>query len=495
MATPEKFKSLPNAAENLEESGQLINTTIQLKSVEGELTGPQLLVPIGITPEQLEAILNELLSNEEKLPYSFFIDQKEIISNLDKTIKEAFPNTPEEQVIEITYQPQAIFRIKAVTRCSSSMSGHSEAVLSVSFSPDGNRLASGSGDTTIRLWDMNTETPMIACRGHSKWVLCVAWSPDGVRLGSGSMDNQVRVWDGRSGRLLRLLKGHTKWITSIAWEPLHLNSPSIKLASGSKDGTVRIWDVRLGTCSLSLSGHTAAITCVKWSGEGLIYTASEDRTIKVFTANEGKLIRTLSGHGHWVNTLAIHTDYALRTGAFDENGVAPQDLEQAKQAALVKYQKVKGSGNERLVSGSDDHTMYLWEPGKASNDGGGKNFVCRMTGHQQPVNIVAFSPDGLFIASASFDKSIKLWNGINGTFIATFRGHVGAVYQIAWSADSRLLVSGSKDSTMKLWDMKTRRLKSDLPGHADEVFSVDWSPDGERVASGSKDRIVKIWRN
>jgi ribosome assembly protein 4 len=85
---------------------------------------------------------------------------------------------------------------------------------------------------------------------------------------------------------------------------------------------------------------------------------------------------------------------------------------------------------------------------------------------------VQFSPDGRYIISASFDKSLKLWDGFNGQFFANFRGHVGPVYQVAWSSDSRILVSGSKDSTLKVWDIKTRKLMFDLPGHADEVFSM-----------------------
>lgn len=90
-----------------------------------------------------------------------------------------------------------------------------------------------------------------------------------------------------------------------------------------------------------------------------------------------------------------------------------------------------------------------------------------MTGHQLQVAHVQFSPDGRYIVSGSFDKSIKLWDGYTGEFMYTFRGHVGPVYQIAWSADSRFLVSASKDSTLKLWDIKTRKLMKDLPGHAD----------------------------
>lgn len=98
-----------------------------------------------------------------------------------------------------------------------------------------------------------------------------------------------------------------------------------------------------------------------------------------------------------------------------------------------------------------------------------------------------------YIASASFDKSVRLWRASDGQFICTFRGHVQAVYTLAWSVDSRLLVSGSKDSTLKVWSVKDKKLKQELPGHADEVFALDWAPDGSKVASGGKDKVVKMY--
>lgn len=463
------------------------NVICQLADPDGQPVGTQLDLPQDAGPRELESLLNSLLKTEEPLPYAFYVHDQELVESLGQHLLKHSVSV--EAVLQIVFQPQAVFRIRPVTRCSATISGHTEAVLSVAFSPDGRQLASGSGDTTVRMWDIGTQTPLKTCAGHRNWVLCIAWSPDGRQLASGSMDGDVRIWDpkSRDGASVQL-KGHKKWITSIAWEPAHLAAPCRRLASASRDGDVRVWDTALPRGSvLCLSGHTLAVTCVKWGGDGLIYSGSRDCTIKVWEPAQGKLVRELKGHGHWVNTLALSTEYALRTGPFDHTGKAPREPEDVREAALKRYTAAKGGGPERLVSGSDDFTMILWEPATS------KQPRARMTGHQQLVNHVYFSPDGRWVASASFDKSVKLWDGHKGHFVANFRGHVGPVYQLSWSADSRLLLSGSKDSTLKVWDMRTRKLLEDLPGHADEVFAVDWSPDGEKVASGGRDRVLKLW--
>jgi len=291
----------------------------------------------------------------------------------------------------------------------------------------------------------------------------------------------------KTGECTQVLSGHTQPVVSISWEPLHQNSAADRVVSGSKDMTARVWNCKRKVALFSLSSHTKAITTVKWGGEGLIYTASQDTTIRVWSDKDGKLVRVLNGHGHWVNTLALSTDYVLRTGAFDHTGQAFEDSQKAQAHALERYNAVKGSG-EILVSGSDDTTLYLWEPAKA------KQPLLRMTGHSKLINLVSFSPDGNLIVSGSFDKNIRLWNR-KGKYLATFRGHVGEVYQVCWSSDSRMFVSGSKDSTMKVWDTKQKKLLMDLPGHADEVYTVDWSADGRSVASGSKDKLLKIWHH
>ncbi|RNA03394.1 notchless-like protein [Brachionus plicatilis] len=468
----------------------------QFKDDSGQLLGAPIDLPIDIDKPALEKLCQALISSEKQeeieddVPYLFYVNESEVSTNLEESLKN---ENNFEKVTEIIYQPQAIFKVRSVTRCSSTIEGHTEAVISVAFSPDGKQLASGSGDTTVRFWDLTTETPLYQCSGHKNWVLCVAWSPDGQKLASADKNSNIMIWNPETGKQFgKTLCQHRQWITYLCWKPFHLDEECRYLASSSKDSTIKIWDTIMSTCIRSLSSHTQSVTCVKWGGKGLLYSSSQDRTIKVWRADDGVMCRNLDGHGHWVNTLALNSDYILRTGAFDPKDAtlirtnSNMPRAELKEKALKRYKKYFDVETEKLVSGSDDFTMILWNPEVD------KKNICRMTGHQQLINDVRFSPDTRLIASASFDKSIKLWDGKTGKFIATLRGHVQSVYQISFSSDSRLLVSGSADSTLKVWDLKNKKLHMDLPGHADEVYAVDWSPDGQMVASGGKDRVLKM---
>lgn len=464
----------------------------QFQDVNGNISGPPLNIPANITPDQLQLLLNSLLSQDsDPLPYSFSVDNNEIKSSLFDDIVKGFEKSLEER-FTIVYRPQAIFKVRSVARCSATLTGHSEAIIACRFSPDGSMLASGSGDTTVRVWDLNTETSLNTLRGHKNWVQHVCWSPDNEILISAGMDSTIQVWNPKTGEQLGSgLRGHTQPITSLCFEPWHLNKSASRFCSASKDNTIRVWDCRTRKPLFTMSQHTQPVMCVKWGGDGLIYSASRDKSIRVWDGKDGKLIRVLSGHAHWVNHLSLSTEFILRSGPFDHTDKKFKDRDEMFEYAKKRYNDETDNGKkpEHLASCSDDFTIFIWEPSTT------KKPICRMTGHQQPVNHISFSPDGQYLASASFDKSVKLWDGKTGKFISTLRGHVGAVYQVCWSSDSRQLLSGSKDATLKCWDIQTRKLKIELPGHADEVYTVDWSPSGDRVASGSKDRTLKIWKH
>ena len=165
--------------------------------------------------------------------------------------------------------------------------------------------------------------------------------------------------------------------------------------------------------------------------------------------------------------------------------------EEKVKLSKKRYDKFKEKINstEKILTGSDDFTLILWDQKKSNKP------LVRMTGHQGIVNDVKFSPNAFYLASASFDKCVKVWNANNGNFLFNLRGHVGPVYQLSWSPNSKMLLSCSKDSTLQCWNVETKKMMHNLPGHADEIYTVDWSPNGEKAASGSKDRRIRIWVN
>ncbi|KAF2091158.1 putative ribosome biogenesis protein Rsa4 [Saccharata proteae CBS 121410] len=467
---------------------------------------PTVSVPLAQAQvKNLETLLNSLKGQNDaadRIPYRFYYKMEgdgakdtplpESGDLYNTIIKPGKADT--EKTATLHFAPQAVFRVAPVSRCSAQISGHGEAVLAVQFSPrTSSRMVSGSGDSTARILDCDTGTPVHTLKGHTSWVLAVSWSPSDDMIATGSMDNTVRLWDPKTGQALGgPMKGHSKWVTNLAWEPYHLQSPGRpRFASSSKDATVRVWDAVGRKVDFVLSGHTDTVSCVKWGGTGVIYTASHDRSVKVWDASKGTLLHTLKGHAHWVNHLALSTDFVLRTAYHDHTGVIPTTDEEKRAKAKQRFETAATTNNkivERLVTASDDLTMHLWEPSSTTKP------LARMTGHAKQVNHVTFSPDGLYIASAAFDNQVKLWNGGTGAFIAMLRGHVAAVYQCCFSPDSRLLVSASKDATLKVWNVAARSLAKDIPGPVDEVYAVDWSPDGMRVGSGGKDKVVRLFR-
>ncbi|MBE9011151.1 AAA-like domain-containing protein [Pseudanabaenaceae cyanobacterium LEGE 13415] len=322
---------------------------------------------------------------------------------------------------------------------SNRFSGHAGGIRCVSFSPDGDSVATCSEDQTVKLW--RTDGSQIATlKGHSGSVFATAFSPDGELIATGGADNSVRLWS-HDGWSTARLEGHAGTIYSIAFSP-----DGRAIATGSGDSTIKLW-ARDGELIRTLRGHQQVVNAVAFSPDGkTIASGSADRTIKLWSL-DGKLLRTLSGH-----------DDAVQAVAFDLEGT-------------------------ELASSSLDDTIALW-------DTNGK-LIRQIDAQSDGVTDLAWSPNGDTIASVGFDKGLKLWRR-DGTLLRSLQGHQNTAWAVAFNPDGQLIVTGSADKTARLW-----RLSNDwmirLEGHTSDVNQVAFSPKGQWIVSASKDRSIKLW--
>ncbi|KAK6389797.1 hypothetical protein LTR81_026987, partial [Elasticomyces elasticus] len=188
--------------------------------------------------------------------------------------------------------------------CLQTLEGHSSSVDSVVFSADSSRLASASGDKTVKIWDASSGQCLRTLEGHSYWVISVVFSADSSRLASASDDKTVKTWDASSGQCLRTLEGHSSYVSSVVF-----STDSSRLASASYDKTVKIWDASSGQCLRTLEGHSDSVTSVVFSADSSrLASASYDKTVKIWDASSGQCLRTLGGHSDRVSSVVFSAD-------------------------------------------------------------------------------------------------------------------------------------------------------------------------------------------
>jgi WD40 repeat protein len=289
-----------------------------------------------------------------------------------------------------------------------SLKGHTKEVYSVCWSPDGKRLASASGDGTVKVWDIATERETLSLNGHTDEVYSVCWSPDGKRLASAGKDMTVRVGDAATGQTLMVLKGHTGAVICVSFNPDRKH-----LASAGMDKTVNVWDVGTGQRVLTFVGHTDNIMCVAWSPDGRrLASASADRTVRVWDVARGQALLILAGHTDVVRSVCWSPD------------------------------------GKWLATASWDKTVRMWDVARGQE-------TRTLKGHTMRVVGLCFSPDGKRLASSSEDQTVKVWDPQTGQEQLTLKGHSGMIHSVCWSPDGKLLATASEDHTVKVWEVAT----------------------------------------
>ncbi|XP_071951112.1 F-box-like/WD repeat-containing protein TBL1XR1 [Antedon mediterranea] len=341
--------------------------------------------------------------------------------------------------------------------------GHESEVFICAWNPCTDLLASGSGDSTARIWNLaeNTSSPNQLVLRHcireggqdvpsNKDVTSLDWNCDGSLLATGSYDGFARIWS-TDGRLVSTLGQHKGPIFALKW-----NKKGNYILSAGVDKTTIIWDAQSGECKQQFPFHQAPALDVDWQNNTTFASCSTDRCIHVCKLSCDRPIKTFQGHTNEVNAIkwdpsgnllaSCSDDMTLKIWSMKQESSVHDLQAHSKEIYTIKWSPNNPNTSLMLASASFDSTVRLWDVDRG---------ICihTLTQHQEPVYSVAFSPDGKYLASGSFDKCVHIWSTQTGSLVHSYRG-TGGIFEVCWNSRGDKVGASASDGSVCVLDLR-----------------------------------------
>ena len=384
------------------------------------------------------------------------------------------------------------------------------------FSRKLNAFATGQENGRISFYDASTGKRQKGLIGHSsilkrddKDIWSLAFSSDGSKLASGSMDKTIRLWDVENRKHIARFSGHESWITALA-----LSSDGSILASGDAKNRIILWDTKSKEKSVELEGHTSGISALTFSPDGtIVASASYDGFIRFWNPNTGKEKSIFAtGHTKWITALAFSKDDKILTSV-DFNGTV--DLWNMKTKQGHSYLNIGQNTTENLTAISPDGILYAamginyttaFYPLGFGRRGGGSGREAKFqvwnlstgeelhgpwTDQDYYINAVTFSPDNKMLVVSDRSKGILSWNIETGEETVLFNQRSHWENRLIFSPNGKMVAFQGRHSTTHIWNYETQ--KEITPEYLKQnISAISFSPDNMILATAYRNKMV-LW--
>ena len=413
------------------------------------------------------------------------------------------------------------------------LTGHTEHVSALAVAPDGAWLATGSNDTTVRLWDVATWQARLTLEGHRLGsVFALAVAPDGNWLATAGQAYGGMVWDVGTGQVRAKLKVHSGFamVEGLAWAP-----DCSWLATGHSDGIVRIWDVDTWRCQVTLRGHAHNATALAVAPDGTwlatgnsgvdgvlriwdvatwqertaldepgggigaiavgpdgtwLATGGWSRTVRIRDVATWQERATLDAPGGSIRSLAVAPDGTWLATA-DSGGTA-RIWDVATWQAVGSLKDIENldamvvaADSSWLATAGGDYRARVWDVATVRSRG-------NLEKHTGKVTALVAAPDGSWLATADYKGPLQIWDVTTRQVRATLKDRTDSVAMAVAPDSSWLATADRYGGTMQIWDLATGQVRATLEG-ADPRNSIAVAPDGSWLATRGSDGTARIW--